>query len=308
MPVDVSAELEQSGYRGRVVSIARRRDLRDEIESRRREGLFDETVYQTYFAHFVYDPPEELPEARSLIVVASPQPQIRFTFEWRERRFRLAVPPTYFHGTDEQVQDALAGALAREGYRVEAAAVPKKLLAVRSGLAAYGKNNVAYVPGMGSFFRVAAFYSDLPCPEDDWREPAMLERCRECDACLRACPAGAIAEDRFLLHAERCITFHNEQPGEVPFPAWLEPTWHDCIVGCLRCQLACPENAEVRRWLEEGAAFSAEETELLVAGAPLEQLPPGTAEKIERTNLAPFLSLLPRNLKVIFERGAGKNV
>ena len=32
-----------------------------------------------------------------------------------------------------------------------------------------------------------------------------------------------------------------------------------------------------------------------------------TAEKIERTNLAPFLSLLPRNLKVIFERTAGKN-
>jgi len=245
-----------------------------------------------------------------LIVVAVPHPPSRFTFNWRGRRFRFLVPPTYlrWRETDAEVERGLAEVLGPEGYRLAPAEVPTKLLAVRSGLAAYGKNNVAYVPGMGSFFRLAAFYSDLPCTEDDWREPAMLERCRECDACLRACPAGAIAEDRFLLHAERCITFHNEQPGEVPFPAWLEPTWHDCIVGCLRCQLACPENAEVRRLVEEGAAFSAEETELLVAGAPLERLPPGTAEKVERTNLAPFLSLLPRNLKVIFERGAGKNV
>jgi epoxyqueuosine reductase len=306
MAVDVLTELEKRGYRGRIVPAARVGDLRAEIEGRWREGLFDEAVYRTYLDHFAFDPPHEIPKAGSLIVVASPQPAIRFTFVWRERSFRLAVPPTYFHGTDEQVQGVLAGALAPAGYRVEPAAVPKKLLAVRSGLAAYGKNNVTYVAGMGSFFRLAAFYSDLPCLEDDWREPAML--CRECDVCLRACPAGAIAEDRFLLHAERCVTFHNEQPGEVAFPAWLEPAWHDCIVGCLRCQLACPENEGVRNWFEEGAAFSAEETELLVAGAPLGQLPPGTAEKIERTNLAPFLSLLPRNLKVIFERGAGKNV
>jgi epoxyqueuosine reductase len=308
MPVDVSTELERAGFRGRRVSIPRLRELRDEIEGRHREGLFDEAVYETYLAHFGYDPPDGLPEPRSLIVVASPQPALRFTFVWKGRSFRLAVPPTYFHGTDDQAREALTGALGPAGYGVAPAPVPKKLLAVRSGLAAYGKNNVTYVPGLGSFYRIAAFYSDLPCPEDDWREPAMLERCRECDLCRRACPAGAIGEDRFLLHAERCITFHNEQPPEVPFPAWLEPRWHDrCLVGCLRCQRSCPENEGVRGWVEEGEAFSAEETELLVAGVPLEQFPPETAAKIERANLAPFLSLLPRNLEVIFARTAGND-
>jgi len=37
--------------------------------------------------------------------------------------------------------------------------VPIDRLAVRGGLATYGRNNVTYVPGMGSFHRLSAFYS-----------------------------------------------------------------------------------------------------------------------------------------------------
>ena len=35
----------------------------------------------------------------------------------------------------------------------------------------------------------------------------------------------------------------NESLG--PLPSWVEPGWHTCAVGCLRCQQACPENAVV---------------------------------------------------------------
>jgi epoxyqueuosine reductase len=36
--------------------------------------------------------------------------------------------------------------------------LPLKSLAVRSGLAAYGRNNVCYVPGMGSFLELVGLY------------------------------------------------------------------------------------------------------------------------------------------------------
>lgn len=304
MNVDVLAELEKRGLRGRVVSASRVGDLGAEIEGRHRDGSYDEAVYRTYLRHFSFDPPAEIAGASSLIIVASPQPAVRFTFLYKGERFRPVVPPTYFHGTDEVAREVLAGALGPAGYRVVLAAVPKKLLAARASLAAYGKNNVAYVPGMGSFFRLAAFYSDLPPPAaDGWREPARLERCGECELCGRACPTGAIAADRFLLHAERCITFHNEQPPEVPFPAWLEPAWHDsCVVGCLRCQRACPVDENVRGWVEDAASFSEEETALLLEGVPLEDLPAETAEKLRRTGLAEYVEYLPRNLGVLVER------
>ena len=55
-------------------------------------------------------------------------------------------------------------------------------------------------------------------------------------------------------------------------------------------------------WVEEGAEFSSDETALLVEGVPLDQLPAATIRKLEQSDLADLLDLLPRNLKVIFER------
>jgi epoxyqueuosine reductase len=191
------------------------------------------------------------------------------------------------------------------GHQVAQAVLPKKLLAVRSGLAAYGKNNIAYVDGMGSFHQLVAFYSDLPCQEDDWQEPRMMERCQKCTACLHKCPTGAITSERFLLHAEQCITLHNEEPSNVPFPAWLDPSWHNCLIGCMHCQRVCPENKEFLEWIEEGAEFSTEETTLILEGVPLDQLPAETVNKLEQWDLVDLLDIIPRNLRVFFQRTEG---
>jgi epoxyqueuosine reductase len=205
--------------------------------------------------------------------------------------------------------DTRGHALLREvlepvGYRVVEASLPKKMLAVRSGLAAYGKNNITYVPGMGSFHGLVVAYTDLPVAEDGWREPQMMERCRECMACLRHCPAGAITSERFLLHAERCIPFHNEKPGDVPFPAWMDAAWHNCLVGCLHCQWVCPENQGVRQWVEGNLVFSQEETELLIGEVLLGQIPAATREKMRRVYLDRWAELLPRNLGALLAAGA----
>jgi epoxyqueuosine reductase len=297
-------ELEHRGYAARVVPVERLADLRESIEAAYRDHLIDEGLWKEYLSGFAFAPPDSLEGARSVIVASSRQPPVRFTFSWEGKRVPAIVPPTYLHWrrTDGEVQACLEDILGREGYRVAAAVLPKKLLAVRSGLAVYGRNNITYVPGMGSFHRLAAFYSDMPCETDGWTGLRAMERCEVCRACLASCPADAIGDDRFLLRAERCITFHNEKPGQTPFPGWLDPAWHNCLVGCMRCQMVCPENRGQLLPAVDGADFSREETELLLAGTPRDGLPEALAEKLDRCDLADWVDILPRNLRALLQR------
>ncbi len=303
MPNNLLAPLEQLGFGVRVVSIGRLKDLQEEFEVRHRKHQFEEGFYRERLGGFTFRPPETLPKARSLIVVAVRQPQMRFTFTRNGKPVQTIVPPTYLHWqrTDRKVADALEKILNSKGHRQTPAALPKKLLAVRSGLAAYGRNNITYFPGMGSFHRLVAFFSDLPCLEDDWQESTMMERCQSCSACVQGCPSGAITAERFLLRAERCIVLHNEEPGDMPFPAWLDPSWHNCLVGCLHCQKVCPENKDCLEWIEEGAQFTSEETDLLLQGVSLEHLPAVTVTKLERSDLVDLMDVIPRNLKALLE-------
>lgn len=298
------SSLKERGYQGRVTSIGRLDDLQKEIESQHGEGRLDEAFYKECLTNFTFAPPDDLPGARSLLIVAARDPQTRFTFAWHKNRVQFLVPPTYLHWkrTDKQIEDALKEILKPESYGVVQAVVPKKLLAVRSGLAKYGKNNITYVDGMGSFHRLVAFLSDFPCAHDDWQESRMMEPCQTCSACISACPSDAITSERFLLRAEKCIVFHNEHPGEVPFPRWLDPSWHNCLVGCLHCQRACPEDRDFLGWIEEGAEFSEDETRLLLDSSSGEGLPAETVAKLERWDLVELLDLLPRNLRVLLEK------
>ena len=301
MTVEVVRELREQGYEGRIVSIEDLAELQEEFEERHRQDLIDEAVYQRYMTGFTFHPPESLPDARSLVVVAVPQPQFQVTFAWHGEATQLIAPPHYLcaEQSRSQVRDLLAQALEPARYRLAEAVLPKKLLAVRSGLATYGKNNISYVPRMGSFYRLAAFYSDLPCQEDNWRQSQMMEACQNCSACMRRCPTGAITSERFLLHAERCITFHNEKDSSVPFPEWLDPSWHNWLVGCLHCQLVCPQNRDVLQWVEKGPEFSQEETALLLRGVELDHLPAGMAKKLEQFDMFEFFEVWARNLRLL---------
>ena len=305
LPSDVADALTACGFRGSCCRNEHLRDLRLAIEGRRRAGEITAEVDQEYFGVFDFTLPAGMPGARSLIVVGYPSPPVAFEFAWRGRKRRLLVPPTYLKPaeTDKRVEEVLAAALGPRGYHVLPAVIPKKLLAVRCGLAAYGRNNVTYIPGMGSYYRLATFHSDYPCPRDSWGEAKALERCERCTACVAACPTAALTRERFLVRAERCLTFFNELPAETPFPAWIDPAWHECVVGCLKCQAACPENRASRDRITPGASFSEGETELLLAGSPMAELPAATAAKLKQTGLDVAVELLPRNLGAVLKRG-----
>jgi len=307
MPEELFAQLAGGGYQGRIVPIQHLDDLQGEIEGHVRQGLIDQELYRTYLAQFDFKPPDSLPGARSIVLMAAPEPRVSITFTWNGERVQAVIPPTYGERKkDRRLRKILAQVLEPAGYHIAEAILPKKLLAVCSGLAAYGKNNITYIPGLGSFYSLVAVYSDLPAPEDNWRRPQMLASCQNCSACSKHCPVGAITAERFLLHAERCITFHNEKPVDVPFPAWMDPAWHNCLIGCLHCQRVCPENREVWPWVEEGAEFSQQETALLLEGLAFDRLPGATAAKLERVDLDAFVELLPRNLNALLDQRGEK--
>jgi epoxyqueuosine reductase len=296
------SQLQERGYQGRIVPIQHLWDLQEEIEQHRKQGHLDGEFYQERLAWFDFKPPDSLPGVASLIIVAVPRPQSRVVFSWNGEPRPLILPPTYvgYEEIRQHIEDLLASVLAPAGFHVARTALPLKLLAAHSGLADYGRNNISYVPGMASFHQLVAVYSDLPCQEDHWRKVQMMASCQKCQACLNHCPTGAIPSDRFLLRAERCLVFHNERPGNLPFPAWMDPAWHNCLVGCMHCQRVCPQNRDVLDWVEGDEEFSQEETALLLAGVPLKRHDAETVKKLQRLELVESLDILPRNLGVFF--------
>ena len=295
------SHLESLGWHGRLVAASHLRELEEEILGNHGRGLFQEEFYAERLAWFSFQPPAELAAPESLICVAVPAPAGRIVFHWKGLAVSLTVPPTYagYRRTIEQVHDRLAAFLGLQGYGVVHSQLPFKLLAVRSGLVEYGRNNIVYHRGMGSFLQLCAYYSDIPCGEDSWQEARMMERCRSCTACIRNCPTGAIRRDRFLLSAERCITYYNENAN--PLPDWLGSRWHDNLIGCMLCQKMCPENRHAGAGFVDLVDFSDEETEQLLHADGEESLSAATRAKLSALALTESLNVLMRNLTVILQ-------
>ncbi|KAA0252960.1 MAG: hypothetical protein EDX89_16250 [Acidobacteria bacterium] len=245
---------------------------------------------------------------RSVFVVVVPRPAHTVLFDREEGTVEALFPPTYVRYRDlfEELRTAISeGPLA--GARVETLNAPLKQVASRLGLVSYGRNNVTYAEGAGSWLQLAGYATDARLPHPAaWRlsEPALLERCRTCRACLKSCPTDAISADRVLIHADRCLTFANEVAGE--WPAWVEPKAHHALVGCLLCQTRCPENPKLSVEAS-GVVFTREETASLLSGREDRDDPswPGIRAKLGRLGQPQMEDVLGRNLRaLVAARGA----
>jgi epoxyqueuosine reductase len=284
-------------YKAAIVSSLHAAELRETIAEKIQTNSINESVQRQY--------PEDIEGmlkpgpvwAQTIIVVAAPEPVLEVNFSAGGRKHSAIIPPTYEHTVDIVITELIEGELSSHGYRIARATLPLKLLAVRSGLARYGKNNIAYVDEFGSFHRLVAFYTDLPTVKDTWMAPRVLEECSGCKACTAKCPTGAICSERFQVRAERCLTFFNESSD--PFPEWVHESWHHCLVGCMKCQQYCPVNKDVRLWKEGFAEINDEESALLLGGANKDSLPEHLVSRFENTNLLGDPYGLSRNLKSI---------
>ena len=292
--------LQEGGWATRAVSVQRIVDLEAGFEDLRRRGLLTARVYETCAKYFAFELPQRSPAAQSLVIAARSSPKVRVVFDVLGVQRPFSVPPTYssHSAVDAEARELLAERDRDRVFQVDRARLPLKLLAACSGLGLYGRNNVLFVAPMGSFHQLAAFYTDEVAPEQSWEEPLAMARCQDCTACAAACPTGAILRDRFLLRTESCLTLLNEEPGE--FPDWVPASAHNCPIGCLRCQIVCPENRAVANEVGATVTFDETETQALLAGVTAEQLTPDMLERLKSAGLDEYLPVLPRNLSALF--------
>lgn len=284
----------------RTVSITHIQDIHTELRSWKKHGLITNEFYEQNYGSFLFNPSLTLPNVRSIIVIGIPQKIILLEFIHEGKRYQTVLPPTYqYTKVRAKCSDILSKVFTKHGYHVDRAQLPMKLLAVRSGLGQYGKNNLCYVEGMGSFTRLEAFYTDYEFPSDNWSEKKLMNACNNCSLCKNICPTQAIPNNRILIHADHCLTYLNENEGA--FPNWVPEHAHNAVVGCMFCQTICPQNKKFLTPEKNMIHFTEKETTTLLNGTPREQISQTLAEKLTELDLEEYYPLLKRNILTLIQ-------
>lgn len=277
------------------------------------EPAIDQVIFRRYFESFKTSGELGLLSEELALIIYIPKEVRTVHFELNDKRFETSIPPPIYcdepadiDELDKAVNDMLDG-------KARPVRLPMKSLSVLHGISRYGRNNITYIDGLGSLFIMRAYAvkgldkndieiskplreyadEDLKCPE-----------CDGCFACIASCPTGAISDDRFLLHAERCITYHNKNDKD--FPAWIDRSSHNCILGCLQCQACCPMDVGKLIKRPSGVTFSEDETRFLLGTlgtSEIEAIEAGIEEKYTQLGIGYLKDLIPRNLRALFASG-----
>lgn len=137
-----------------------------------------------------------------------------------------------------RLAEEVAARIGRFGYRVcvDTAPVLEKALARNAGLGWIGKHTNLIARDAGSWFFLGEILTDLPLPVD----PPATAHCGSCQACMPACPTGAIVAP-YQLDARRCISYLTIEHKSA-IPVGLRRAMGNRIYGCDDCQLVCPWN------------------------------------------------------------------
>jgi epoxyqueuosine reductase len=303
---DAAAETDHD-FKYRTVSVKHIPELKAWMDKLDKAGrLSANKTWRSYIDSFQYAAPKTLANARTLIIMSTPLKIAKIVFNIAGQKHTVMIPAGY-------VDDGLRVAdyknmlynngIVAKGSKLELARLPLKQLAVRSGLAEYGKNNITFVDDYGSYHQLLAFYSEQQL-EDHWGRLKMLRLCKGCSICTKECPTKAIREDDFVIDPEKCITLYNELPE--PIPDWIPAGAHNALVGCLKCQFTCPgdEDASKDFW-DLGEAAEADTAALLSGkiGAATER---SLQDKLKRISGGDNLPYIARNLKLVLNARASR--
>ncbi|MBY8988243.1 MAG: hypothetical protein KGD61_07295, partial [Candidatus Lokiarchaeota archaeon] len=161
-------------YHFKSVSVEHLDDLQEDFDSLNRKGvLSNHDTYRSYLSNKKFAIPETLPDAKSLIVLATSTRMMNANFHLNGNVYDIMVPPPYFddglpfEDLDELVLNEIIKKPGYESVKVRNQ-LHLKLLAVRSGLGTYGRNNICYIKGMGSFLTLHAYYTNYKMENDSW--------------------------------------------------------------------------------------------------------------------------------------------
>ena len=190
--------------------------------------------------------PEVLwPEARTVIVLGESYTPEEDPLAGLARRDRGNVS-VYARGRDyhdtvkKRLKRLARWLIAEAGGKVkvfvDTAPVPEKPLGEAAGLGWQGKHTNLVSRDLGSWFFIGSVFTTLELETD----PAEVDHCGSCRACLDICPTDAFPAP-YQLDARRCISYLTiEHKG--PVDEALRPLLGNRIYGCDDCLAVCPWN------------------------------------------------------------------
>ena len=119
-------------------------------------------------------------------------------------------------------------------------------LAYLAGLGFVGRNRALISPEFGSYVFIGTILTDAEIEPDK----PLATGCGGCNACVRACPGGALSAG---FDAARCASYLTQKKGELTAEERSIIKRSGYAWGCDICQRVCPHNARVA--YDAGADF-----------------------------------------------------
>lgn len=287
------------GFKGSFTDLCHLSEAESEIKSLYSNGLLQRDFFLRYLSNFNFT--QDVHDYRSLLIIAVPHPVTVLKLNYAGKEHDLVLPPTYvYEDPDHEVSLYVNKLISSLNHKViPSEKLPLKLLAARSRLSQYGRNNITYIDSFGSYYRLLAFYTDIDASDEPFTEPAIMPECKNCSICRNLCPTHCIDSNQKIIHAERCLTYINENTGS--FPDWIEDSFHNSLVGCMKCQEHCPANKGHKSIVIYEDVIPESDIEMIIKGSSLNELSYEAIEVIKKFSLLEYYDVLARNLTAVFK-------
>ena len=155
---------------------------------------------------------------------------------------RYAVPRDYHEVCGARLESACAllrAAFPGEEFRwhCDSTALPEVALAEKAGLGIRGKHNLLITKDYGSWVFLGEIVTSAKltvlCP-------LSTVNCTQCNACIKACPTGALNQDGF--EKGKCLSCITQRKGALSPEEQALMARTGIAWGCDLCQEACPRN------------------------------------------------------------------
>jgi len=282
--------LEDAGFKAAFLPISATEQVREHYGTLLERGPETQWLRGTIDHFLKQQPPKMDFEPKSILCAAYPYAGAKLLLNRRGSVIEIPVPPNCLDCPAEfQIKEILK---AGESKFAHTAGISQKLLAVLSGLGQYGRNNVCYIGGWGSYCGMCGFYTDIPY-DGPVQSSLRMEACETCDDCRKACPTGAIGETQ-VIDASRCLAHVNN--GYIKrIPRWVPKDAHHALIECLRCQACCPQNPPID--YSHTLALDEAETKRLLSLS--KRMPKGLEQKFQKFGLGGWsMRALKRNAKL----------